>query len=322
MTAMRTLTLLALVIVWCIGTAAAADYPKGPVRIIYPSTVGSSGDVRMRRVAEALSSRLGVRFIVENKPGAAGSIGTSYVAKAAPDGYTLLAVFSNFVTTPAVMKDVGYDPVRDFTPVAGLLIAAPVLVINSKVPARNVKELIELAKSKPQSVTLAHGGVAGANHLPALMFEDATHLDLVHVAYKGEGQALPDVIGGQVSGMFTYITISLPHIKAGALRPLAVTMRKRNPSLPDVPTLAEAGLPEFEYRSWLGLVAPAGTPRHVVELLNREVRAVMNAPEILEEAKNIGTEVYTPSPEEFGALIRRDTERYVVLLKKLNVRLD
>jgi tripartite-type tricarboxylate transporter receptor subunit TctC len=197
----------------------------------------------MRWLAEALSSRLGVRFFVENKPGAAGSIGASYVAKAPPDGYTLLAVFSNFVTPPAVMKDAGYDPVLDFTPVASLLIAAPVLVINSKVEARDAKGLIELARTRPQSVTLAHGGVAGANHLPALMFEDATKLHLVHVAYKGEGQALPDVIGGQVSGMSTYITISLPHIKADTLRPLAVTMRKRSPSLPDVPTLAEADFP-------------------------------------------------------------------------------
>lgn len=308
-----------LLLIW---PATAAEYPNGPVRIIYPSTVGSSGDVRVRKLSDILSTRLGVRFVVENKPGAASAIGSAYVASAPPDGYTLLAAFSNFVTTPALVKNPGYDPLRDFVPVASLIIGSPVLVVNPSLPVRNVQELIALAKAKPGTISLANGGLGGANHLPAVMFERAASIPLLHVPYKGEGQALPDVLGGQVSGMFMYMLTAHPQIRAGKLRPLAVAMRKRNPALPDVPTMEEAGLAGFEFRTWLGILAPAGTPRKVIEFLNREMSAAMHVPEMEVEAAAIGTEVYTLSPEEFGVVIKRDVDRYGKLIKELNISLE
>lgn len=321
---MRKLLFSAVCASFCLAmsSAIAAEYPNGTVRVIYPSTAGSSGDVRVRKLAEILSGKLGARFVVENKPGAAGAIGSAYVAKAAPDGYTLLAAFSNFVTTPVLVKNPGYDPLRDFVPVASLVVASPVLVVNPALPVRTVQELIALARAKPGTISLANGGLGGANHLPAVLFERAAGIQLLHIPYKGEGQALPDVLGGQVSGMFMYMLTAFPQIRAGKLRPLAVAMRKRNPALPEVPTMEEAGIAGSEFRTWLGVLAPAGTPRSVVESLNREMSAAMHLPEIEAEAAAIGTEVYTQSAEEFGVVIKQDVDRYGKVIKELNISLE
>jgi tripartite-type tricarboxylate transporter receptor subunit TctC len=276
---LRVFTLTPAFLALVSSPAPGADYPNAPVRIIYPTTAGSSGDVGMRKLAEALSTRLNARFLVENKPGASGAIAASYVARAKPDGHTLLGVFINFVTTPASMKDAGYDPVRDFVPVASISIASPILVVSPSVPARSVREFIDLARAKPGIVSVANGGSGGSNHLPAVLFERAAGIELLHVPYKGEGQAVPDVVGGKVAGSFMYVLTALPQIRGERLRALAVTARTRNPSLPDVPTMEEAGLPGFEFASWLGLVAPAGTPRPIIDLLNREISAAMHTPD-------------------------------------------
>lgn len=318
---MRKLLVVATMMVsMCVGHALqAADYPKSIVRIVYPGPAGNAGDIRIRRLAEALSSRLGARFVVDNRPGAAGAIAAAFVARAPADGHTLLAVINNFVTTPSVMKNPGYDPLRDFTPVGSLLVASPILVVNATSPVRSIQEFMNLAKARPEAVSLAHGGLGGSNHMPAVMFEHAAGLEVLHVAYKGEAPALVDVIGGQVTGIFSYLPILLPQIQAGKLRPLAVTMSKRNPALPDVPTLAESGLAGFEYHTWLGLVAPTGTPRSAIDILNREIRSIMNSPEMSEDVRSVGSEVYAVSPDEFGAVIRRDADRYGKQLRKLGI---
>jgi tripartite-type tricarboxylate transporter receptor subunit TctC len=305
-----------------VSNVQAADYPSAPVRIVYPSTPGSAGDVRVRQVAELLSQRLGVRFVVENKPGASGAIGASYAAKSAPNGYTLLTVFSTFVTTPVLMASAGYDPLNDFTAVAAMTSSSPILVVNPTLPVRTLQELIDLAKAKPGSITLGNSGIAGATHLPAILFERAAQIKVVHVSYKGESEALPDVVGGQLSGMFTYAVIALPHIRAGRLRALAVTGSSRNAALPDVPTMAESRLVDAEYRTWLGIVAPQGTSAAIVEVLNREITQAMNTPDMKAQVESVGTQVYTTSAGEFQAVLRRDYQRYGQLIKQLGLRLE
>jgi tripartite-type tricarboxylate transporter receptor subunit TctC len=318
----RVFALAGVFLVLISARAPGADYPNAPVRIIFPGTAGSTGDVGMRKLAETLSMRLNARFVVENKPGASGAIASSYVARSKPDGYTLLAVFINFVTAPALMEDAGYDPVRDFVPVGSVSVASPILVVNPSLPAHNLKELIDLAKAKPGSVSIANGGSGGSNHLPAVLFERAADIELLHVPYKGEGQAVVDVVGGRVAGSFMYVFTALPQIRDARLRPLAVTMRKRNPSLPDVPTMEEAGLPGFEFESWIGLVAPAGTPRPIVDLLNREISAAMHTPDTEARVAAAGSQIYTQSPDEFAAVIKRDVERYGKLIRELEISMD
>jgi len=315
-------TLAALVLVSSTAASFAEDaYPSKPVRIVYPSMAGTSGDARTRLVAEKLSARLGQRFVVENKPGAATTLGTKVVASAKADGYVLLATFTPaFPLGPLLYRDAGYDPVTSFTPIAMFASGSPFLVVHPSVPAKTVKELVALAKAKPGTITFAHAGLGNATHLPAELFRQHAGVDLLYVAYKSEADALVDVLGGQVSAGFFYTAVAVPQIKAGKVRALAVARSERNPAAPDVPTMAEAGYPGCEFRGTVYLLGPAGVPEKVVAVLNKEISAIMQEPDVRSQYATTGADPVYGSLEEVRSRLGRETELNVSLIKALNIK--
>lgn len=303
--------------------AAEPAYPAQTVRIVFPASAGSTGDARTRVLADRLSARLGQRFVVENKPGAGTTIGTAAVMGAKPDGYTLLATFTPaFPVGPLLYKGASYDPVKSFTAIATFSSGAPFLVINPSVPAANLKEFVQLAKDKPGAVAVGHGGVGGANHLPAELFRRAAGLDFLYVPYKGETQAMADVIGGQVTGMFAYTALAVPMIQAGKVRALAVAAKARNSSLPNVPTVAESGFPGFEFHGVMILLGPAGMPREVVDLLNHQVREILREPDVRATYESTGADPVSGSPEEAAALIKRELDVNGGIVREFGLTLD
>ncbi|MGH8677437.1 MAG: Bug family tripartite tricarboxylate transporter substrate binding protein, partial [Burkholderiales bacterium] len=249
-------------LIWGSLTALAQNYPAHSVRIIFPGLAGSTGDTRTRVLAERLSARLGQRFVVENKPGAGTTIGTALVESAKPDGYTLLSTFTPaFPVGPLLYKTARYDPVKSFTPIGMFSRGAPFLVVHPSSPANNLKEFVALAKATPGAMSVAHGGVGGANHLPAELLSRAAGIEFLHVQYKGESQAIADVIGGQVSAIFAYTAVAVPQIQAGKVRALAVAGAQRNSAVPQVPTVAESGYPGFEFYGTMLLLGPIGLPK-------------------------------------------------------------
>lgn len=307
------------------GLCPAADpaYPVQTVRIIFPASAGSTGDARTRVLADRLSARLGQRFVVENKAGAGTTIGTAAVMGAKPDGYTLLATFTPaFPVGPLLYKGAAYDPVKSFTPISTFSSGAPIFVVNPSIAAGSLKELVQLAKDKPGSVTIGHGGVGGANHLPAELLRRAAGLDFLFVPYKGETQAMADVIGGQVSGMFAYTALAVPMIQSGKVRALAVAARARNPSLPNVPTVAESGFPGFEFHGVMVLLGPAGLPRDIVELLNRHIREILQEPEVRATYQSSGADPLSGTPEETAALIKRELDVNGGIVREFGLTLD
>ncbi len=303
--------------------AAETAYPTQAVRIIFPASAGGTGDARTRVLAERLSARLGQRFVVENKPGAGTTIGTIAVMGAKPDGYTLLATFTPaFPVGPLLYKGASYDPVRSFTPIATFSSGAPFLVVNPSVPAANLKEFVRLAKDKPGAVVIGHGGIGGANHLPAELFRREADLDFLFVPYKGETQAMADVIGGQITGMFAYTALAVPMIQAGKVRALAVAATARNRSLPGVPTVAESGYPGFEFHGVMLLLGPAGMPREIVSLLNREVREILQEPEVRATYESTGADPVSGTPEEAAALIKKELDLNGGIVREFGLTLD
>lgn len=301
--------------------AADGSYPTRPVHIIVPLAAGTSGDVRVRLLADKLSTRLGQRFVVENKPGAGNMIGTALVAAAKPDGYTLLAASTPaFAIAPTVYGNAGYDPEKSFTPIGIFGRASPLLIVHPSLPATSLKEFVALAKAKPGTISIAHSGLGAAAHLPAELFRRAAGIDFVYVPYKSESLALPDVLGGQVSGMFAYTAAGVPQIKAGKVRALAVASNVRNAALPDVPTFAEEGYPEVEFHASLLLLAPAGVPKDVLTIVYREVVAIFREPQVRSSYAATGADPITGSPEEAAALIRRELEINGALAKELHIK--
>jgi tripartite-type tricarboxylate transporter receptor subunit TctC len=315
-------TLAALVLLSLTAGSFAEDaYPSKPVRIVYPSMAGTSGDARTRLVAEKLSARLGQRFVVENKPGAATTIGTKVVASAKPDGYVLLATFTPaFPVGPLLYRDAGYDPVASFTPIAMFAAGSPFLVVHPSVPAKTVKELVALAKAKPGTISFAHAGLGNATHLPAELFRRSAGVDLLYVPYKSEADALVDVLSGQVSAGFFYTAIAVPQVRAGKIRALAVARLERNPAVPDVPTMAEAGYAGCEFRGTVYLLGPKGIPENVVSVLNKEISAIMQESDVRSQYEATGAEPVYGSLEEVRSSLARETEVNVALLKALNVK--
>lgn len=306
-----------------IGASAEPGYPSQTVRIIFPASAGSTGDARTRVLADRLSARLGQRFVVENKAGAGTTIGTVGVMGAKPDGYTLLATFTPaFPVGPLLYKGASYDPVKSFTPISTFSSGAPILVVHPAVPATTLKEFVQLAKDKPASVTMGHGGIGGANHLPAELFRRAAGLEFLFVPYKGETQAMADVIGGQIMGMFAYTALAVPMIQAGKVKALAVAARARNPSLPHLPTVAESGYPGFEFHGIMVLLGPAGLPREIVDLLNRQIREILQEPEVRATYQSSGAEPLSGSPEETAALIKRELDVNGGIVREFGLTLD
>jgi tripartite-type tricarboxylate transporter receptor subunit TctC len=304
------------------GAGFGQTYPNKPVRLIVPFAPGGFTDVVARILGQKLSARLGQQFVIENKPGAGSIIGTDFVAKAAPDGYTLVMVSTTHVISPWIYKNVPYDPIKSFTVISKLVDSPYVLLVNPKVPAQNVKEFIALAKAAPNTIRYASSGNGSSQHLMGGLFVALTGAKLQHVPYKGSGGAATDLVAGIVESSFAGVPNALSQVPQGRLRALAVTTAKRIPQLPDVPTMEEAGVPGYEASVWLALLAPAGTPREVVMKLNTEISKVMNAPETRKALYDAGVEVSPSSPEAMSEYMVQELARWGKVVKESGIKLE
>jgi tripartite-type tricarboxylate transporter receptor subunit TctC len=309
---------LALAAPW---PAAAQDWPVKPVHLVVPYVAGGAADIFGRTLAQKLGEALRESVIVENKPGANGGIGADTVAKAAADGYTLLATASGpIVVNPVLYAKVPYDPVKDFAPVAQGTVYQYVLVTLAGSPLRSIADIVAAARAKPGAIAYGSTGVGGGNHLAGELLALSTGIQLTHVPYKGSAAALADLLGGQLSFMFDTVITSVPQIHAGKLRPFAVSSAKRASALPDVPTMQEAGIAGFDISQWQGVLAPAGTPRPVVARLNAEIVRALRAPDVRERlVTQGGNEIVTGTPEDFAALIKSDLRQYAKLIKDAKI---
>jgi len=320
-----TKTLLALAAFSAAWPAIAADddYPSKTVKIIVPFAPGGSTDVVARILADKLGAEMKQTFIVDNRAGASGNIGADAVAKAAPDGYTLLMGTTGVLSINGhLFKNLAFDPDKDFAPVSYTSLITNVLVVNPEVPARTVAELVRLAKAKPGALTFASSGSGSSTHLSGELFKSLAGVDILHVPYRGSSQALIDLIGGQVTMLFDNAPSSLPFIEQGKLRALAVTSRKRLANLPDIPTLEEAGVAGYESLSWSGIVAPAGTPRAVIAKLNAAIERILATDEVRKKLASLGVETVGGSPEAFAAHIRAESDKWGRLIKAANITVN
>jgi tripartite-type tricarboxylate transporter receptor subunit TctC len=292
------------------------------VRIVVPQTPGASTDLTGRLIAQKLSPVLGQPVIVENRPGAGSLVGTELVAKATPDGHTLLVVASSLTISPLLHASLPFDPQRDFAPITQLSSFPNILVVHPGVPVKTVQDLVTLAKSKPGALNYASAGTATGTHLSAELFKYMTGTDMVHVPYKGGGAAMPALLGGQVQLMFSSTPTAMPHVRQGKLRPVAVTSGKRWPTLPDIPTIAESGVPGYDHTPWNGFLAPATTPRAVIGRLNAEAVRILHAPETRSVFTNEGAEPVGNKPEEFAAIIRSEMAKWTKVVKAAGIKAD
>lgn len=291
--------------------------------MVVPFSAGSTTDILGRLVAQKLTERWGQQVIVDNRPGAGGNIGSDIVARAVPDGYTILvSAASTLAINVSLYKNMPYDTATAFAPITLIARVTNVLVVHPLLPAKTVKELIALAKSRPGQLNFASGGSGGTQHLSGELFKMMAGVDMVHIAYKGSAAAMPDVLGGHVLLIFDGVPQSLPYIKAGKLRPLGVTTAKRSPALPDVPTIAEAALPGYEATAWFGVVAPAGTPKDVIDRLNRDVVGILNTPEIRERLTAQGATPSPQTPEEFSRFIKSEMVKWAKVVKATGASVD
>jgi tripartite-type tricarboxylate transporter receptor subunit TctC len=303
--------------------ALAQGYPAKPVRVIVPYPPGGGNDTLGRLFAAKLAERMGQPFVVENRPGAGAMIGTEAAARSAPDGYTLLlSSIATHALSPNLYARVPYDPVKDFAPITLLGIAPTVLVVASDLNAKSLQELIALAKAKPGALAYASGGNGTPPHINAEVFKSVAGVDLLHVAYKGGGAALVDLIAGRVHVMLDTAASAMPHVRAGKLRALAISGAKRSPEYPDLPTFAEAGLAQYDTNAWYSMHAPAGTPPEIVRRLNSELAAILKDPDILGRFKQLSTDPVGNSPEEFAAFVRAELDKYARIIKAAGIRLD
>jgi tripartite-type tricarboxylate transporter receptor subunit TctC len=303
----RIAALAASVALLCsMSSAFAQDYPNRVIRLFVPFATGGAPDVVARNLAQKLSERLGQSVIVENRLGAGGNIAYEAVARSAPDGYTLLFASTGIATNVSLYKQLSYDTMRDFAPITLAARSPHVLVSNPSLPASSVQELIALGKSKPGTLFFGSSGTGTIPHLAGEMFTTKTGVKLMHVPYKGMSLAQTDLMGGSIQLIFSDIPSALSQVKAGKLRAYGVTGAQRSPSMPDVPTLAEAGIPGYAIDAWFGILAPAGTPAPVVNRLSRELRAILAEPELKKKMLDIGQELVGDSPQEFSAFLRSE----------------
>jgi tripartite-type tricarboxylate transporter receptor subunit TctC len=297
-------------------TAAGQSWPDRPVKIIVPFGPGGFTDVAARILQKELSASLGQPVVVENKPGAGSTIGTAEVANAKPDGYTLAMISTTHVISPHLYKQMPYDPIKAFTPVMKLAEGPYVLVVHPSLPAKNVAELISLARAQPGTIDYASSGNGSAQHLVGALFNSTAGVKMNHVPYKGSNQAMNDLVGGQVKVSFVGVPNALPNLANGKLRALGVSTAKRYAELPDVPTIAEAGLPGYDATVWLGLLAPAGTPREVVQKINTEIAKVLSTAEAKKLMASAGVDVAIAPSDDFGALLRSELDRWGKVVKE------
>lgn len=317
------LALAATLIVLC-GAARAQEYPTKPIRFIVPYATGGAAELFARTIAQRMSVTLGQQVYIDSRPGANGIIGTEVAAKSPPDGYTLyMGNTGPLAINPALYQKLPYDPIKDFTPISQGTLYPYILIGNSAIKANTLPELIALAKSRPGELSYASAGQGSSPHLAGELFAQMAGIKLVHVPYKGSAPALNDVIGGQVPLMFNTISTSLPHIKSGKLRAYAITGKQRSPLLPDVPTMDELGLTGYDLTSWQGVLAPAGTPRPIVDKLNKAVAEALQSKDVITVLAGQGdVELVSGTPEEFAALIKSDVGMYTKLTKDAGIRLE
>lgn len=311
----------ATALIACAGTAMAADYPARPIRMIVPFAPGGSTDLVGRLIAEYVGRELGQSIVVENKGGAGGALGAELIARSVPDGYTVgMATVSTHGSNPAIYKNLKYDAVKDFAPISNVMGIPSVFAVNPKVPAKDMKEFIALAKKEPMKYSFASPGVGSLGHANIENFMMLSGIQLLHVPYRGAGPALNDAMAGEVNAITDNLSSTLPHLLGGRLRPLAVLGAERSEVLPDVPTYTELGFPEMGTGGWFGLVAPAGTPKDVIDTLNKAVQKAAANPEFQEKAKKAGGTLMTNSPDEFAKQIDQALDRYAKVAKAANIQ--
>ncbi len=301
---------------------AAQNYPSRPIRVIVPQSAGGSTDLAARVVTQRLDDVLKQSIVVDNRPGAGSINGTEIVAKSAPDGHTLLAVAASFTITPALRKQLPFDPVRDFTPITQLVALPHILVVHPAVPAKSVKEFIALVKSKPGVINCASSGVGTSTHLAVEQFMYMTGTRMAVIPYKGGAPGNAALMGGEVQAYFATISTALPFIKAGRMRALAVTSARRTASAPEYPTVAEAGVPGYEHTSWVGMMAPGKTPRPIIDKLHAEMVKIITAPDVKALFLRDGLEVVGNTPQEFAAVIKDEIARWKTLAKVANLPVE
>ena len=306
----------------CAGTALAQDYPNRPIRIIVPFSAGGAVDGPMRAVAQELSKQLKQQIIIDNKPGAGATIGSEMVAKAAPDGYTLLLASQTNAISATLYNKLSFNPVGDFAPISLLGREPGVLVVHPSQPVKNVAELVALAKQRPGQLNYASSGNGSGQHLFMAMFASMAGINMVHVPYRGSAQATTDLLGGTVQLSLPGTQAMVKHIKEGKLRPLATTGVTRSSQLPDVPTLAESGLTGYSAYVWMGLLAPKGTPPAIVERLQREVKIALAAPEVKGFFNEAGIELVGSTAAEFGSYFREERDRWARIVKETGAKID
>jgi len=297
-------------------------WPSRPIRFILPFPPGGGTDILGRLIAERLSASLGQPVVTENRGGAGGNVGAEAAARSAPDGYTIVLVAPSLAISPTLYSKINYDPVKDFAPVSLVATVPNVMITQASLPVQSLQEFIAFAKAKPGALNFGSGGAGTSNHLAGELFNIVTGAKLVHIPYKGVNLAMQDVLAGNVHLVFIGIPAAAPHIKAGKLRALALVAPQRSSALPDVPTVAEAGLRDFEVTTWYGVLAPAGTPRSVISRLNAELVKIMHSPDLKEKLAATGTDPLTSTPEEFAAYIQREIAKWGEVVRKAGVKAD
>ncbi len=304
-----------------LGSAALAqNYPERPVRMIIPFAAGGATDVPTRLISAKLADRMGQQFVIDNRPGQGGALGTAVAAKAEADGYTILQAATPFVVSPHVYSKLTYDPLKDFVPVTQFGSAPNVLIVHPSLPAKSVKELIALAKSQPGKLDWASSGTGGGQHLFGELFMSMADIKITHISYKGSGAAAADLLGGQVKIGFPGIAIALQHHKSGRLRALAVTTAERSQQMPEIPSIAEAGVPGYEATFWMGMSVPKGTPKAIIDKLHRETTALLKSPEIVEGFKRAGTDAAPSTPEQFKKFIQSEYDKWGKVVRAVGIK--
>jgi len=303
------------------GVADAQSYPARPIRMVIPFSAGGATDVPGRIIAQKLSAALSQQVIIDNRPGAGGVIGSHIVAKAQPDGHTMLLTGTAFSLAPTIYHGkLGFDPIKDFAPVAQVALTANALVVHPSLPARSVKELIGMAQSQPGRIDYASSGTGGAQHLMAVLFLSMAKVYMNHVAYKGSGPATADLLGGHVKVGFPGVAIVIPHATAGRLVPLGVTTARRAPQLPKVPTIAEAGVPGYEAAVWYGVLMPAGTPKRLIERMYRELMMLLMLPDVRENLAAAGYDIETSGPGAFASYLKTDIAKWGRVIREARIQ--
>ena len=302
--------------------AQAQSYPSRPVRIIVPFSAGGAADTPARMLGPKLSEALGQQVLIDNRPGAGSTIGTELVAKAAPDGYTLLLISNTHAINASLYRKLNYDPIADFSPVLQFATSPNVLVVHPSLPVKSVKELIALARAQPGKIDYASSGNGSSQHLFTALFTTLAGIELNHVPYKGSGQARADLISGQISVSIPGIASVIQHIRSGRLRALGVTSAKRSPQLPDVPSIAEAGVKGYDADQWLGFMAPAKTPGEVIARLNDAAQRVLKQPDLRKLLENVGAQVEYLGPREFGALVKSEMPKWAKVVKATGLQIN